>query len=138
MGENIVGLFNTENEAQAVLREFRAAGFGEGQVSVIGKNPQAAVEAVERREQQSVMETDGDSAVEVPPGQLVEAIQPGGVYVIVRAHSDEQTQRAIDLLNRFNVANIEHRDQAYHEGAWQPLDENETEVGAAQVQSRPA
>jgi hypothetical protein len=45
------------------------------------------------------------------------------VYVIVRAHSDDETQRAIDLMHRSNVVSIEHRDQAYHEGSWQPLDE---------------
>lgn len=130
MGENIVGLFNTEDEAQAVMREFRAAGFGEGQVSMIQKNPQAALDAVVQRADQTVLETDDDSAVGVQPGQLAEAAEPGGVYVIVRAHSDDEAQRTLDLLNRFNVANIEHREQSYHEGNWQPLDESANQVGA--------
>lgn len=130
MGENIVGLFNTEDEAQAAVREFRNAGFGEGQISIIQKNPQAAIEAVVQRADQTEMGTDDDSAVGVQQGQLVEAAEPGGVYVIVRALSDEETQRTLDLMNRFNVANIEHRDQAYHEGNWQPLDETAAEVGA--------
>lgn len=129
MGENIVGLFNTEDEAQAAMREFRAAGFGEGQVSIIQKNTSAALDAVVQRADQTEMETDESSAVGVQPGQLAEAAEPGGVYVIVRAHSDEEAQRTLDLLNRFNVVNIEHREQSYHEGSWQPLDETATEVG---------
>lgn len=132
MGENIVGLFNTEDEAQTAVREFRAAGFGEGQVSIIQKNPQAALDAVVQRADQSEMETDDDSAVGVQQGQLAEAAEPGGVYVIVRAHSDAEAQRTLDLMNRFNVANIEHREQSYHEGTWQPLDESASEVGAMQ------
>lgn len=137
MGENIVGLFNTEDEAQAAMREFRAAGFGEAQVSIIAKNTQAALDAVVQRADQTEMETDDDSAVGVQPGQLVEAAEPGGVYVIVRAHSDAEAQRTLDLLNRFNVTNIEHREQSYHEGSWQPLDEPANEVGAPpQTQER--
>ena len=128
MGENIVGLFNTEDEAQAAVREFRAAGFGEGQVSIIQKNTSAALDAVVQRADQTEMETDESAAVGVEPGQLVEAAEPGGVYVIIRAHSDQEAQRTLDLLNRFNVANIEHREQSYHEGSWQPLDETAAEV----------
>jgi hypothetical protein len=130
MGENIVGLFNTEAEAHAAAQAFRAAGFGEGQISVIAKQTPAAISAVAQRADQADMEIDDDSAVGVQPGQLVQAAEPGGVYVIVRAHSDNEAQRAIDLMHQSNVAAIEHRDQAYHEGAWQPLDET-TESGAA-------
>ena len=132
MGENIVGLFNTEDEAQAAVREFRAAGFGEGQVSIIQKHTQAALDAVVQRADQAEMDADDDSGVDFQSGQLAQAAEPGGVYVIVRAHSDDEAQRTLDLLNRFNVANIEHREQSYHEGSWQPLDESANEAAATQ------
>lgn len=138
MGENIVGLLNTEQDAQAALRELRSAGFGEEQVSLISKHPAAAAEALERRELQSDATTQDDAAVAVPREQTA-AAQPGGAYLIVRAQSDDQTQQALDILNRYNVADIEHRAQEYHEGNWDHIDEAAApETSAPRVQSRGA
>jgi hypothetical protein len=138
MGENIVGLLNSEQEAQAALRDLRSAGFAEEQVSLISKDPAAAAEAIERRELQADATTQDDAAVAVPQEQTA-AMQPGGAYLIVRAHSEDQTQRAIDILNRYNVADIERRAAEYHEGNWAHIDEAATpETSAPQTQSRGA
>ena len=136
MGENIVGLLNTEQDAQAALRDLRSAGFSEEQVSLISKHPAAAAEAIERRELQAGATTQADAAVAVPQEQAA-ATQPGGMYLIVRAHSDDQTRQAIDILNHYNVAEIEHRAAEYHEGNWAPIDEAAApQTSAPQVQSR--
>ncbi len=136
MGENIVGLLNTEQDAQAALRDLRSAGFGEEQVSLISKHPAAAADAIERRELQADATTQDDAAVAVQREQTA-AAQPGGAYLIVRTHSDDETRRAIEILNRYNVADIEHRAQQYHEGNWVPIDEAAApETSAPQAQSR--
>ncbi|HEX6291613.1 MAG TPA: hypothetical protein VFZ66_20685 [Herpetosiphonaceae bacterium] len=122
MGENLVGLFHGEDDAQAAAHELRSAGFGEAQVSLIAKNTQAAVEAIERREIQSEETIQPEAAVGVQQDQLA-AAQPGGMYMIVRAHSEDQARRALDVMSRYNVVEVEHRAQEYLEGTWQPIDE---------------
>ncbi len=135
MGENIVGLFLNEDDAQAAFNDLRSGGFSEHQVSWIAKNPQAAAHAIARREVQAESMTQDDAAVEVPREQRA-ATRPDGIYLIVRAHSKDQARRALDVMQRYNVADVEHREQEYHEGDWAPSDETPAGADTTQMQSR--
>jgi hypothetical protein len=138
MGENIVGLLTTEHDAQAALRDLRAAGFREEQVSLITKHSAAAADAIGRRELQAEMTTQEDAAVGMPHEQTAGA-RPGGSYIIVRAHSEDEAHRAVGILHRYHVAELEHRAQEYHEGNWAQIDEAATpDTSVPQAQSRGA
>src|ERR687885_29703 len=53
-----------------------------------------------------------------------EGVRRGGALVTVRAADDEDADRAADIMDRYNVVDIDERAATYREGGWDHFDEN--------------
>lgn len=56
-------------------------------------------------------------------GYYAEGIRRGGALVSVDVTSDEHTQRAEDILNRYNPVDVNERGESYRESGWTGYDE---------------
>jgi len=62
-------------------------------------------------------------------GVYAEGVRRGGALVTVQAASDDDAERAADILDSYNVVDIDERSATYRSGGWSGFDEN-TDVTA--------
>lgn len=55
-----------------------------------------------------------------------EGVRRGGALVTVQAATDSDADRAADILDRYNVVDIDERGSAYRSSGWSRFDENDT------------
>jgi uncharacterized protein (TIGR02271 family) len=74
-----------------------------------------------------------DAGVPRPEAELYsEGVRRGGTLVTVNA-SDDMADRAVDIMNRFNVVDIDERGTSYREGGWQNFDANAKPYSASEI-----
>lgn len=95
MPKSVVGLFNSQNEAQAALSELQNAGFSQQNVTMVSQpNPRL-----------SQMLT----SVGIPQqdAQLyAQGVQNGNPLIVLQALPDNQAENAADILDRHNIIDI--------------------------------
>jgi len=64
-----------------------------------------------------------------------EGIRRGGALVTVRADSDDDADRAADILDRYNVVDIDERASDYRSSGWNRFDENADPYATRRVYS---
>jgi len=60
-----------------------------------------------------------------------EGIRRGGALVTVQANSDSEADRAADILDRYNVVDIDERGTSYRSSGWNRFDESDTSYSTA-------
>lgn len=193
MERNVVGLFDSRDDALEALQELRSAGFSADDVSFIASNARGEYERIE--DEGGIFDKEGDGldakegaafgaasgavmggiagllaglgALAIPGigpaiaggaiasalagtavgagagaiaggiiGALVgagipeeeahiyaESLRRGGSLIIVRAESEAAIDRAIDIMNRHNVVDIDQRAEEYRSTGWTRFDE---------------
>ena len=58
-----------------------------------------------------------------------EGVRRGGALVTVQAATDSDADRAADILDRYNVVDIDDRGSDYRSSGWSRFDENDTSYG---------
>jgi uncharacterized protein (TIGR02271 family) len=69
-------------------------------------------------------------------GYYAEGIRRGGALVSVDLTSDEHTQRAEDILNRYNPVDVNERGQSYRQSGWTGFDPNAQPYTREQLSSQ--
>jgi uncharacterized protein (TIGR02271 family) len=190
MAKNVVGLFDTRNDAEAAIRDLRDSGFNSGDISFVGNNANNQYSAGD-----SGYTSTGDSeasegagfgatggavlgglagllvglgAIAIPGvgpavaagtlattlgstalgagigaaagglvGALVgagipeedanvyaEGIRRGGALVSVQVATDDDADRAANIMDRHNVVDIDERGSTYRQSGWSGFDES--------------
>lgn len=127
MEKTIVGLFDEYEDAQNVVRDLEDEGFARGSIQIMMNDDQGDDDSLQSSSRtgeasdsgsgiaqffRSLFGGDNDTA----SGSYHEAIKRGGVLVSVDAETDEQIELATDIMDRYNVVDIEER-AAYWGGA---------------------
>jgi len=60
-----------------------------------------------------------------------EGVRRGGALVTVQAATDSDADRAADILDRYNVVDIDDRGSDYRSSGWSRFDENDTSYGTS-------
>jgi len=193
MTKNVVGLFDTVNDAQATVRELRDAGFRGDDISFVANNRNdtsysgSEGTGTEAEEGAGVGATGGAvlggltgllvglGAIAIPGvgpaiaagtlatalgstavgaglgaaagglvGALVgagipendaniyaEGIRRGGALVAVQVQTDNEADRAADIMDHHNVVDIDERGSTYRQSGWSRFDENDTSYGSS-------
>jgi len=67
-----------------------------------------------------------------------EGIRRGGALVTVQANSDAEADRAADILDRYNVVDIDDRGSSYRESGWSRFDDSAPLAGSTTDSDRSA
>jgi len=66
----------------------------------------------------------GAGIPEEDAGVYAEGVRRGGALVTVQAATDDDADRAADILDRYNVVDIDERSSNFREGGWSGFNEN--------------
>jgi len=190
MAKQVVGLFDTMQDAQSAVQELRTAGFTESDISIVASEARIAddvdggSEAVEGAGAGAtggavlgglggllvglgalvipgigpviaagtlatalgttvvgaglgaaagglVGALVGAGIPEDDAGIYAEGVRRGGALVTVQAATDGDAERAADILDSYNVVDIDQRSANYRSGGWTGFDENAETVDSA-------
>jgi uncharacterized protein (TIGR02271 family) len=133
MKNTVVGVYDSRSQAQSAMNELLASGFSSSDVQ-LNPEPQTTAGATPTR-------TDGDTSSGHGHGIAhffrslfgmddtsqhsdiySEAVRRGSVVLIVAADSDEQRDRAMDVMNRYNPVDIDERSTSWRSEGWSGYD----------------
>lgn len=98
MAKNVVGLFNTINDAQSAVSELQQAGFDRSTVSLI------------QRSSSQLTSIFGQLGIpDEDAGIYQDGVQSGGALVVVQQVNDRDANRAAEILDRHNLIDISQR-----------------------------
>lgn len=190
MAKNVVGLFDTRQDAEGAVRALRDAGFPANDISLVAGNAREydafttapAESGTEAEEGAGIGATGGavlgglagllvglgvltipgigpvvaagslatvlgstalGAGIGAAAGGLVgalvgagipeeeanvyaESIRRGGTLVMVQVASDEEADRAAEIMDRYNVVDIDERGRTYRESGWERFDASAT------------
>ncbi|WP_026370896.1 general stress protein [Kallotenue papyrolyticum] len=195
MAKNVVGLFDTRQDAEDAVRALRDAGFPANDISLVAGNTREydefttapAESGTEAEEGAGIGATGGavlgglagllvglgvltipgvgpvvaagslatvlgstalGAGIGAAAGGLVgalvgagipeeeaniyaESIRRGGTLVMVQVASDEEADRAAEIMDRYNVVDIDERGRTYRESGWERFDESGAYIGVS-------
>ncbi len=117
MPKSIVGLFESQSEAQAAERALEQAGFNRNNVVVVSQ-PSAQLD--NSLVQAGVHEQDAQL--------FSQSVQGGGALVVAQAIGDEEAERAASIVDRHNVVDISRRAPSSYQRV--SLDRGSTDANA--------
>jgi uncharacterized protein (TIGR02271 family) len=65
-----------------------------------------------------------------------ESVRRGGTMVMVQADDDTEVQRAVDVMSRHNVVDIDRRGTEYRQSGWNRFDHNDTNYATSGTTGR--
>ena len=98
MAKNVIGLFDNASDAQEAVRGLESLNLDGGQVSLL---QQSSGQTTNTFEQLGLPQDDAAA--------YIDGIQNGGTVVVVQQLGDDEAQRAADILNRYNIVDINSR-----------------------------
>lgn len=117
MNKTIVALYDSRSDAEAAVRDLEAEGFDRGVSEIVthtGTADQQGGGFLSRLTGWNVPESDAHV--------YAEGVRRGGSLLKLNV-DDDDVNRAIAVLERGNVVDVEHRGQAYRASGWQGYDE---------------
>ncbi len=124
---HVVGLFDNPSEAQAVVRALRDAGFSDDAIMTFVTS--TAEKVLSTLISVNFPSTDARA--------YTEGVRSGGALVMVQAETGEETNRAIEIINRHNVVDI-HRPSGWphseENAARRPVDQSASDVDTTAFQ----
>lgn len=131
MNKTIIALYDTRADAEAALRDLEAEGFDRNVGEIVSHSDAGAGGGfLSRLSNWNVPETDAHV--------YAEGMRRGGTLLKLRL-DDEDVDRAIAVLERGTVVDIEHRGEAYRSSGWTGYDETAApydETSAAEERAR--
>ncbi|PWC55019.1 YsnF/AvaK domain-containing protein [Azospirillum sp. TSO22-1] len=134
MHRTIVALYDTRSDAEAAVRDLEAAGFDRSTTEII--THAEAVTGIGSAAGQDYIDTDysrqnsggflarltGWNVPERDAHVYAEGVRRGGALLKVRV-DDDDVDRAVAVLERGNVVDVEQREAAYRTTGWSGYDE---------------
>ncbi len=131
MHKTIIALYDTRADAEAALRDLETEGFDRSVGEIVShSDPGAGGGMMSRLSGWNVPESDAHV--------YAEGMRRGGTLLKLRL-DDEDVDRAIAVLERGTVVDIEHRGEAYRSAGWTGYDETVApydETSAAEERAR--
>jgi uncharacterized protein (TIGR02271 family) len=102
MAKNVVGLFESRNDAQAALSDLQSAGF-----SNVNMLQNASSGLSDTFDQLGIPQDDAQV--------YMQGIQSGGAMVLAQALPDDDAMRAAEILDRHNIVDISNRGMRFQQ-----------------------
>ncbi|HYG90469.1 MAG TPA: YsnF/AvaK domain-containing protein [Azospirillum sp.] len=150
MHRTIVALYDTRSDAEAAVRDLEADGFDRGATEIV--THAEAVTGIGSAAGQDYVDTDysrqnsggflsrltGWNVPERDAHVYAEGVRRGGALLKLRV-DDDDVDRAVAVLERGNVVDVEQRESAYRTAGWSGYDETAApydETTAAEERTR--
>ena len=146
-GNTLVAVFDERSQAQQALEALRSGGFSSGNTRLTMREGTAAAPAAGRDESfgEKVAQFFGFGGQH--EATYSEAVRRGGYVLTVDTASENEAERAAELIERYHPVDIDERQAQWRQGGWQPAQmqqgadertipvvEEELKVGKRQVE----
>lgn len=151
MQNTIIGVYDSYDQAQRALNDLIAAGFSRSDVQL---NPHADGTGVARASSTNEQgTTSGGSGIghffrslfgmedeeeRTQRDLYAEAIRRGSCVLTVNAERDDQRDKAIDILNRYDPVDIDKRSEYWRREGWTGYEESAPMYSASEIQAERA
>lgn len=146
MANTLVGVYDNYSEAQRAYNELLSSGFSNDEVQISSQDNMGSVDAQSaatptedssfggriRHFFHNMFGSDEDSSQHVE--LYSEAVRRGHALVTVNADDDAQSQRANDILSRFNPVDIDERAAQWRSSGWSGFDRQAAPMTSAEMQ----
>jgi uncharacterized protein (TIGR02271 family) len=134
MALNVMGMFDTARDAQAAARELHAAGFRDGDISLIGNNTRGDYDPEDSGETSGSHAWTGVATADFLVGLVnmgapeddahvySEGVRRGGSLLSVLVDDEQAADRAAEIMNRNNIVDIDQRGAQYRQAGWSRFD----------------
>jgi len=141
MHKTIVALYDTRSDAEAAVRDLEADGFSRSVTEIVthtGATTEAMSDSATAHSGALLSRLGGWDVPESDAHVFAEAVRRGGALLKLRV-DDEDVDRAVAVLERGNIVDVERRREAYQTTGWTGYDETATpydETSAAEERAR--
>lgn len=145
MANTVVGVYDSYAQAQNAMNELLACGFSRDEVQLSPESDrftttQASTATTHDQHGgsgimnffRSLFGTDEDRT---DRDVYSEAVRRGSCVLTVHADSDEQSDQAADIMNRFNPVDVDERASAWRSEGWSSYDESAPMLTDSEIQS---
>jgi uncharacterized protein (TIGR02271 family) len=126
MENTVVGVYDSKSEAQSAMNELLASGFSRSDIQL---NPEYSSAVASNAGMSDTSHTGhgighffrnlfGLDDAEKSSDIYAEAVRRGSVVLVVNVDTDEQRNRAMDVMNRYNPIDIDERSTHWRSQGW--------------------
>jgi len=141
MHKTIVALYDTRSDAEAAVRDLEADGFSRSVTEIVthtGATTEAMIDSATAHSGGLLSRLSGWDVPDSDAHVYAEAVRRGGALLKLRV-DDDDVDRAVAVLERGNIVDVERRREAYRTTGWTAYDETATpydETSAAEERAR--
>lgn len=144
MANTVVGVYDSYAQAQNAMNELLACGFSRDEVQLSPESDRSTTTQASTTTHdqhggsgignffRSLFGMDEDRA---DRDIYSEAVRRGSCVLTVYADSDEQSDQAVDIMNRFNPVDVDERASAWRSEGWTSYDESAPMLTDSEIQN---